>query len=108
MSDRLSLSTREREVIRHALGFGEVDRAKTSFRNYYLTSGSGDDYEVWARLERLGLAVSWKARTSKGIYFAAGSKAANAVKKRGESFDEEVAACLVDTDKAIEKKRNGE
>jgi hypothetical protein len=47
-----TLTPRERELARHALG---LDRRTFSYRNYYVV-GSGDDHTAWLGLVERGLA----------------------------------------------------
>jgi hypothetical protein len=51
--DKLELSSLQRSLARHALGFD--GRNKTSYRNHYVV-GSGPDYDAWLELVSRGLA----------------------------------------------------
>jgi hypothetical protein len=102
------LSDRERYVIRHALGFGEVNRANVAYRNYFACDDSGADFETWTRLVERGLAVRWASpMLDGGYYFAASGVAARAAKKPREGFDREITMSLESIDLAIAQKAAG-
>jgi len=99
----ITLTDQEREVIRHALGFGGTDQTRESFRNYYLAGNSGDDYDIWSGLVSRGLAVWWRAPGGNGTYFAAKKAAALAARRANEGFTKETMNGL----DMLEKKCDG-
>jgi len=54
MGESVDLTTREKELIRHAVGFD--GRSKTSYRNHFVVGPGMEDYDVWMGLVKRGLA----------------------------------------------------
>lgn len=88
--DEIKLSTRQRNFVRHAVGFD--GRSKTTYRNHFCVSKGGDGYEDWMDLVNRGLANHRKG-DGEGIYvddtFWATRKLALAVRNVGERVSSE-------------------
>lgn len=52
----IQLTPKQREMVRHALGFDQTRGKKESFRNHYVTDAEGEDGKPWQDLVARGLA----------------------------------------------------
>jgi len=85
-----TLTPRERELARHALGLD--GQRKRSYRNYYVV-GTGDDHAAWLGMVERGIARK-KHKLGSPIYggsdcFYLTRSGAEAALEPGESLDEE-------------------
>lgn len=83
-----TLTPRERELARHALGLD--GRRKRSYRNYYVID-AGDDHEAWLGLTERGLAKRHKGNplTGGSDWFWLTRTGALAALEPGETLDDE-------------------
>lgn len=83
----LNLSTREKELIRHCVGFDR--RHKTTYRNHFVVGPGDDDYETWMGLVKRGLAHHRDGNAISGgmDVFWVSRETAEAVRKPDEHLD---------------------
>ncbi len=84
-----TLTPRERELARHALGLD--GRRKRSYRNYFAANNSGDDYAAWLGMEQRSLARSYvpPAASAPLVWFYLTRAGALAALEPGEMLDSE-------------------
>lgn len=92
-----ALSDRETDVVRHALG---LTRKEEAYRNYFSADVGSDDDKTWLGLVRKGLAIG-VVHGENGRFYRAGMRLANAVKRDGERYDEEVREQLQRIDRNL-------
>lgn len=95
----MSLSLRERDLIRHALGLRQGN--KVAYRNHFVAGG--DDLPAWRKLAERGLAHEWQSSSHSDPIFMALSPGINLALEPGESLDHEEWEKV----KRIEQKRAG-
>lgn len=82
-----TLTPRERELARHALGLD--GRRKRSYRNRFVCGQEADNYATWRGMERRGLAESWLPKGQTMVWFRVTRAGALAALEDDETLDEE-------------------
>ena len=86
MSGAMTLTKRERELARHALGL--PNQWQQSYRNRFVAANVPGDYDVWLSLKDKGAASSMGAGAGK-TYFWLTFEGAKAALENGERLDTE-------------------
>lgn len=56
----IELTPKQRDMVRHALGFDQTRGKKESYRNHYVTDAATEDGQAWRALVDRGLAKRGK------------------------------------------------